>query len=229
MHAGNDLDLSGTPVGRLNRMVRHPDVPRLVEAFFTGGERRKGESGFAGLTFLDLPNNHPHAISAEDLLAVSLLDVAFGPSAVRSLLFDSAYQTRVSTGLTDIPHDRPLWEVDNLDAAHTLWDTFQELPKVGYVKAGKLLARKRPHLIPIVDQVVERLVQAPSGEYWSTFRDFFEQADSKEAVQRLIPPGVTENVPLLRIVDAAIWMMGSDSEPVQRVRQDVVDRADPLF
>lgn len=214
---------------RLDRLVKHPRAPELVNAFFTEGETRKGEPGFAGLTFLELPNNHPYAISAEDLLAVSLLDVAFGPSAVRSLLFDSEYQSRVCRLLQGIPHDRPLWEVDDLDAAHRLWDTFQELPEVGYVKAGKLLARKRPHLIPIVDQVVERLVQAPSGTYWSTFRDFLRTPDSREAVMSLLPTGLRETVPLLRALDAAIWMMGSNSEPVQRVRQDVVGRADPIF
>lgn len=144
---------------RLDGLVQHPHAAELVEAYFasTAGcvefgsiPHPKSEAGFAGATFLDLQPNHPFAISESDLVAVGLMDVSFGPTAVRRLLCDPDYQTRVSEFLVQIPAQAPLWEVDDLEPAGGLWNLIRDLPQVDYVKAGKLLARERPHLIPVL-------------------------------------------------------------------------------
>ena len=105
---------------------------------------------------------------------------------------------------------------------------FQRLPYVGPVRAGKLLARKRPHLIPIVDQVVERVVRAPAGQYWSTFQMLLRKPGSIDAVGRICPHWVPESYPILRCLDVAIWMMGSNGEQVRRVRQEIIGDESPI-
>jgi hypothetical protein len=44
--------------------------------------------------------------------------------------------------------------VEDDSAADQAWHLLEEQEGVGWVTAGKLLARKRPHLIPVWDHVV---------------------------------------------------------------------------
>jgi len=46
-----------------------------------------------------------------------------------------------------------------------------DLPKVGWVNAGKLMAAKRPRLIPVFDSGVKRALKPPSGRFWVTMYD----------------------------------------------------------
>jgi len=57
--------------------------------------------GFAGMSFCTLGHNPPGAVTADDLLAVSLLDIAWRPEAVPQLLGIEA--GRVSAMLSTIP------------------------------------------------------------------------------------------------------------------------------
>ena len=103
-------------INQLERLVSHPHAPALVESYFEGTHHfepdptESSEPGFAGSSFLDLKPNHPHAISEADLLAVSLLDLPFRPTALRRLLYDQTLQTEVSRLLVTIPVSVPLWE-----------------------------------------------------------------------------------------------------------------------
>src|SRR3989442_893736 len=74
------------------------------------------------------------------------------------------------------------------------------------VTSGKILARKRPELIPIQDQVVERVVRLSSetGNYWEFFQGFLRNLDRRNAVTASQPEG--RSIPTLRLLDAAIWM-----------------------
>jgi hypothetical protein len=57
--------------------------------------------------------------------------------------------------LLQVPSDVDLW--DSLDeilrSATEFWDSLRALPGVDWVIAGKLGARKRPRLIPVLDSV----------------------------------------------------------------------------
>ena len=65
-------------------------------------------------------------------------------------------QVRLSELLRAIPHDQPLWEAtgQTLSAAHDLFVELDALPAAGAVNAGKLMARKRPRLVPVIDKHV---------------------------------------------------------------------------
>ena len=61
--------------------------------------------------------------------------------------------------LSDIPSDVPLWEATDeqlakRSSAWRLWDRLMDIPGVSTARASKLLARKRPHLMPILDSVI---------------------------------------------------------------------------
>jgi hypothetical protein len=56
-----------------------PGLARAVAAYFSP------EEDFAGLSFTCLGSNPRDAVTASDLLAVSLLDIAWRPEAVRQL------------------------------------------------------------------------------------------------------------------------------------------------
>jgi hypothetical protein len=93
----------------------------------------------------------------------------------------------------------PRYAADRLHAA------LKKLDGVGGVTAGKLLAAKRPRLIPILDEKVEGTLKPPKDRFWVTMYD--ELADS---ARRQIIAQVTDTAPahvsLLRRIDVALWM-----------------------
>jgi hypothetical protein len=176
---------------------------------------------FAGHTFLGLSPNPPNEIGVADLLAVTLMDEHYRPDAIRDLLEGDA-GTRATELLRAIPQDVPLWKVKDLEGApDDLWWLLCELREVGPTRASKLMARKRPHLIPVYDSIVGEVV-APTSTYWEVFRSFLASEENRAAVDQLRPPGVDENrVPTLRLLDTAIWLRHSRSTSAQQARQAV--------
>ena len=101
-------------------IVRSPHAPALVDAYFDPTR------GFAGGLFdgLDpgglLADNPSDRFTVDDIAAASLLDVRFGPTAVRALLGEVG----IRDALAATPTGVPLWEATrtDLDAATRLWD-----------------------------------------------------------------------------------------------------------
>jgi hypothetical protein len=176
--------------------------------------------GFAGYSFEPLNDDHTDEITSEDLLAVTLLDVSWKPSAVRALLDEKA--EKVSELLHNVNSKATLWSDDGgreLVNAEPLWEFVMELPGVGPTTTSKLLARKRPGLVPITDSVIVSAV-GTSGRTWSTLRYCFQDPDFRQLVDTLRPDGAN-SVSLLRIFDVAIWMLYSESTAARKVRADV--------
>jgi hypothetical protein len=148
-----------------------------------------------------------------------LLDVRWTPLAVRSLLSDRA--TEVCDLLGQIDSKTDLWAEDGdeqLDATLPLWNLLDSLDAVGDTKASKLLARKRPRLIPITDSIVASAVGTP-GHTWPTLRLCFQDESFRERLENLRPDSA-EGISLLRIFDVAIWMLYSRSKAARRTRRE---------
>ena len=139
-----------------------PGLGQAMAAYFDPAE------GFAGMSFATLGQNPPGAVTADDLLAVSLLDIAWRPEAVRQLLGSRAGP--VSAMLSEIPTDVDLWAAPDAEVAtvNPLWDALLEMPGVGTATASKLLARKRPRLCPASDKVVIRAGRPARPDLGST-------------------------------------------------------------
>jgi hypothetical protein len=185
------------------------------------------KADFAGESFTTLGDTDPNAIEPEDLIAVHLLGMTFRPSATKALIEDRESREEISGWLAKIPTTVDIWseEVD-FGAANQLWELIAQREKriyrgVGGVVAGKLLARKRPRLIPIIDDVVMDLVPKPdSVTYWDLYRDYLRLDGRLDKVERLRPEGLSrDTTPTLRLLDTAIWIRGSRGEAAKEVRR----------
>ncbi len=169
---------------------------------------------FAADTFDTLGCNPPDRITASDLLAVTLLDMKVSPLAVRTLLDHQS--TRINALLSAIPEDLDLWEASDSDLvpAYELWDALRArspdgsrgpLHGMGPTTTSKLMARKRPRLIPIVDSVV-RDALGLQGDSWVELRDALSDGALRRRIESIRPTHVDPRVSTLRLLDVLVWM-----------------------
>jgi len=95
-----------------------------------------------------------------------------------------------------------------------LWQTLKRLPDIAWVKAGKLCARKRPHLLPVYDKVVNAALHAPDDFWLSLHRWMQEQSNVDRLHEVRDDAGIGNDISLLRILDVAIWMRCHGMESV---------------
>ncbi len=85
------------------------------------------------------------------------------------------------------------------------------------------MARKRPHLIPIYDSVVKRVVGMPhSGDQWQRWVVAL-QANDKALAQRLgeiRSESGQQHLSLLRVLDIVLWMHGRGPTTTQETVGD---------
>jgi hypothetical protein len=175
------------------------------------------EPGFAGMTFSDLGRNPPDEITADDLLAVSLLDITWRPQAVRILL--DSHRQQLSQMLAVIPQATDLWDAgdDTLRRIDVLWDALTAIDGIGTASATKLLARKRPRLCPISDSVVIKAVDVP-GRTCDVLRCLLQDPAARAEAEAL-RPATAAQASLLRILDVALWVSHSESAAARWVRK----------
>lgn len=146
-----------------------------------------------------------------DLTALALLGVPVGGAAALELLDDRG--ARWSGVLSEIdPTDDPSTSsgqaqlTDPSSAAHRLWTAVKALPTMGHTRTAKLLARKRPKLLPVYDSVVEVAI-APDDAWWRIIAAFFSDVDrvaQLEHVRR--EAGAERALSPLRTLDVVLWM-----------------------
>ncbi|MCW2934907.1 MAG: hypothetical protein JWM19_5869 [Actinomycetia bacterium] len=204
---------------------------RLVEKYFSKDD--DGRTRYSGAYFErlggggDLPEV-AYQVTAEDLLAVSMLSVR----VIRYYALDVlVYQGREISGLlAQIPVDVKLTDdgADELIArggpAWELWQLLHDIKpqlhrnRLGPVAAGKLLARKRPHLIPVYDSYVERVLRRTRthGTWWGDLRCQLTKdaalVSELEAVRARAGAG---HLSLLRTFDIMCWMLGGSPEEAE--------------
>lgn len=193
----------------VDEILAESHAKALVAAYFDPA------AGFAGGLFDTLGEPDPFRVTVADLLATSLLDVRFRPAAVRAILGPEA--DAISARLREVDPAVPIWAGGELlDGPLTeLWVLLRRLRGVGPVTTSKLLARKRPHLVPIVDRVVLRtLGLSPLGS-WQAIRGVLMDEERRARLAALAP---ADGVSVLRLLDVLLWMRGSESRAVRQVR-----------
>ena len=149
-----------------------------------------------------------------DLVAVSLLSVDVpGRAALRIL------ETRAEelNGLLEkIPHDRELRDAADSEigpgsAADDLWSAARKAG-VGPVTTSKLLARKRPMLLPVIDSVVKEVLGHPAkASFWLTLREHLN-VDGGRLYDHLVAAhgeaDLDARVSVIRCFDVVVWMIG---------------------
>jgi Family of unknown function (DUF6308) len=197
---------------RLRDSLAVPGLPHAVATYFSPDE------AFAGLTFTSLGSNPRDEVTPDDLLAVSLLDIAWRPEAVRQLLGSEA--KTVSRLLAKISSTTDLWEAtdEELAAVDPLWDLLTRMPGVGTATASKLLARKRTRLCPVSDKVVIQAAGVP-GWTWEVLRCLLRDPQARAEIELLRPP-TAAGASLLWVLGVAIWIRHSHSRAASHARGD---------
>ncbi|MFE2944924.1 DUF6308 family protein [Streptomyces sp. NPDC059255] len=150
--------------------------------------------------------------TAEDLVAVQTLSVTV-PASVALDILEGRLGVRLSGLLQAIA-----WDIDMVDAeadvlaegsADQAWHLLCAQHGVDWVIAGKLLARKRPRLLPAYDRVVRCALGRPRPSFWLALHAAL-RADDRALHRQLLAlrqiAGVPETVSALRVCDVAVWM-----------------------
>ena len=160
---------------------------------------------FPGRWFDITPDTDPYRFTLTDVAALAVLDVNIPSWSIEALLTDVEFGRL----LRELPLNLGLAQSDSKDVepAEEMWQRLRSLKGIGRTKTSKLLARKRPHLIPVYDRVVDRalgLRSSPDG--WSYFRTQLNRPQLVDAIRGLresaqVPAAVSD----LRLLDVAIW------------------------
>ncbi|MGW8955599.1 DUF6308 family protein [Streptomyces sp. NPDC055709] len=151
-------------------------------------------------------------VTAADLIAVQTLSVTVPVPVALDLL-----EGRLGGHLSDLLRAMPV-DVDmaEADAAHLFpgspadqaWHLLHDQLDVGWVIAGKLLARKRPRLLPVYDRVVRCALGRPRP-FWLSLHTALREdgaALHRQLLELRQAAGLPETVSALRVCDVAVWM-----------------------
>lgn len=203
---------------RIRSLVEGPRMARaqtLTQKFWS--------EPFTGRWFHVLADkDRPHEITAQDVVAVSTLSVTVPPRVAIWLLSDEG-RAAVTQLLAAVPDDVDLWDgADLIDEGGDLWRLWRLLERacwpnpipgngMGPTTISKLLAAKRPHLVPIFDSVVRSLFP-PVQDYWQAFYRATSDPQLRLELSIASAPGAPESAGLLRRLDALLWMIGQEPE-----------------
>ncbi|UYB35776.1 DUF6308 family protein [Arthrobacter koreensis] len=165
------------------------------------------------------------SITGDDVIAALFLSIPFPGRAAIGIL--ETHAEKVTQLLRGIPSDVELSDLngDQFEsvlgpdsASWHLWDLLRGKPDrkwgVGPTTASKLMARKRPHLIPIWDSVIKSQTGLNSSlTQWREWHTALT-ADGGKLASRLneIQEHAQLSAPIsrLRVMDVVLWMNGTD-------------------
>lgn len=212
----SSADLPQPFAERLRALITDAQALADLRSYFGIG-LTPGAASFTGSRFEQLAGggDRPEVadvVTAEDLVAVQTLSVTVPAEAALDLL-EGTLGAQLSDLLRAVPADVDLAEADTADLApgspaDKAWHLLEDQPGVGWVTAGKVLARKRPRLLPVYDRVVRCAVGRPPS-FWLALQAALHADDHalhRELVTLRQAAGVPETVSVLRVLDVVVWM-----------------------
>lgn len=159
-----------------------------------------------------------NTFTSDDLTSLALLGVTVSGDVALQVLVQQRHTYEAL--LRTIPTDRDLVDVDDVSDAGevfgpvwALWRELRTLTGMGPTKISKLLARKRPRVVPVYDSVLRKHV-FPSGEQWRPLHAALRREtphgrlhDRLEQLRR--DAGLIPEVSPLRVFDVLAWLEGS--------------------
>jgi hypothetical protein len=234
--APTGIDLEAQPFGMPPALMEgNEEAARTIlrNYFFgnDGSDGRKKEPANEGARFNTLGHAwddkaKQNLLTPCDLLSLSTLSVPIGAKAALELVENRQLLNKIEALLKKIPVETQIVDDDAVallgkggDAWH-LWNTLDAVHGFGEARASKLLARKRPLLVPIFDSnVATELGIADSRDFWAPMRAALLQGDnplwSRARVLR-DDLELGESITPLRIVDVVLWKLGADKAALQR-------------
>lgn len=192
----------------------HDEAVRVVSKYFQT-DHRSGRRSYTGAYFDRLEGGGgiaPDRIGPSDLVAITMLRVRVEPEVAADLL-DGDLGGRASELLADMGPDDDLWRTplatyEGGSPASDLWDLLESQPGIGWVTANKLMARKRPRMIPVYDTVVSDALKPGRNRFW--IRLWHALHGTPDLVAQLESirndAGDVDDISLLRILDIVVWM-----------------------
>lgn len=212
------LSIDTTLTTRLLRFVTDPAAVQDLRTFYQDGPPNTGYTGrwFELIGTPEEQHRNRNRLTADDIVALSALNIRLPITVSARLLGPDSEE--ISELLAEIPANVDLWAASRSDlspksATYRLFTKFRAMAWNGGeqgasgVTASKLLARKRPRLIPIYDQQVSQLVDLGKGASWwislrealtSDVRTHLEVAHQAAELGPMITP--------LRTLDVILWM-----------------------
>lgn len=193
---------------------RTAEAARLLQHYYAS--TAAGRPAYSGSQFEAVAalNADPYSIGTADFTAASMLSVAIPAQAAIRILGPDAGE--IADLLRQIPTEIDITDVnpDQLVAggpASKLWLVLRRgTDGMGRTRTSKLIAAKRPRLIPIWDSYVERAVGLNTTDYWRQFQAVLMADDyaiwSWLSEIRAIVPRLPAEVANLRILDVLLWM-----------------------
>lgn len=183
------------------RYVDDPDAERVVVKYYSGS--------YTGALFDSAPelqSDDRNRFTAHDFAAVATLSVELNGRSIKQLIERG---DRLSELLAKVP-DIDLVDAsdEDLEAIYRIQDALDDIQGVGHVRRSKLLAHKRPRLVPIRDQhVLVALTGTDHGYFTQPLRDVLRADEA--LVDRLDELALKAPVPIsrLRALDVVVWMM----------------------
>lgn len=201
--------------GDIRRYIEDPEATDLVRRYFAPSEQTDSGLAYSGARFDTFGGGGDAAdtcdrFTSDDLVALSFLAVSVPGHAASAVLERKRHM--LNGLLAEIPADVDLWAADESviaddSPAAKLFHELDSLDGVGWVTAHKLLARKRPRLLPVYDSVVEAALQPNQRAYWRPLRTDLQQDGVVKQLGKIrSAANVDESISLLRILDIVIWM-----------------------
>ena len=203
-------------VQRLRMRVAGPRAVTDLRRYYGVG-LSSGAAPFTGsrFEFLCGGGDRPECadrITAEDLVAVQTLSVTV-PVPVALDILEGDLGTRLSGLLHAIPRGIDMADADVSDLApgspaDQAWHLLRDQVDVGWVTAGKVLARKRPRLLPVYDRVVRCALGRPRP-FWLGLHAALREDDGalhRQLVELRQVAGLPDTISALRVADVAVWM-----------------------
>lgn len=168
-------------------------------------------SGYSGQFFEYFSQRSSReSLDANDLAALACLSVKVGHRLAGSIAALEPRLAEMFTALGGMNHETTIWEVDESDLMmgsplHEIWDLLVSIRGVNSTIASKLLASKFPHLVPISDKRVRKMLKAPEG-YWIGWHRAMTSENQLMLASLRREAGLAETVSLLRVADVCIWM-----------------------
>ena len=176
---------------------------------------REYSASYTGSAFDEITRgSDPDRITGEDIAALTTLSVNV-PGGTTKWLLAGPGGDLVAELLEQIPLDQAIWD-DDADLtpngpAWKAWDLIDAQYDMGPTKTSKLLAAKRPHLIPIYDQYVGgALLGAKRDSDWAEYRDYLRSPEGttfRAAIEGVRDEaGLSPELSVLRVFDIVVWM-----------------------
>ena len=179
-----NLETWTLPLALTNESSSQLGVDLLIEYFTI---RNTGRPDYSGAFFNALSGGgdragHSNHIDSFDVIALGLLSTPAKELSALDLLGIPVdrHKSEIEYLLAQVPNvDLHLATNDDLEAADKAWEAilgrFGGIHGIGRTTGSKLLARKRPNLIPILDGQVEKLLGYKSGPFWKTLRWYLNE------------------------------------------------------